>query len=256
MVDLYAPPELAMEGDPIGLHLGNFEKQVTRLFLALELNPAVVGEALAFDADMIIVHHTPFFAPVTQLRDDDKRNIVLLELIKNNIALFTAHTNLDAVTGGVSDVLAEILGLSDTKVLQPIGKADVNTGLGRIGRLKTPMALEPYIGSISQKLGVDGIRYVGDKARQIVNVACCGGAGAFLVGAAAERGADLLVTSDVKHHDATLAEGLSLALADAGHFATEAPMVRRLESYLLENTVGLSIAVSAIYADPFTYIKS
>jgi len=256
MIDLYAPPELAMEGDPIGLHLGNPEKEVSRLFLALELNPAVVNEALAYGADMIVVHHTPFFAPVTQLRDDDRGNTVLLELIRNNVALFTAHTNLDAVAGGVSDVLAEILELDEAIVLQPIGKTVVTAGLGRIGSLRAPVTLEAYVGFISQKLGVDGVRYVGEKSRQIGTVACCGGSGAFLVKTAAERGADLLVTSDVKHHDAALAESLGLALVDAGHFATEAPMVRRLESYLIENTMGLSIAVSTIYADPFTYIKS
>ena len=276
IIDEIAPPELAQEGDPVGLHLGCGDQPVDRLFLALELTPEVLREALDFGADMILVHHTPFYRPFTHLREDEPLNRLVLELIRRRVALFCAHTNLDSVWGGVSDALARALDLMDVDVLQrdqrPAGRALPDTpeapgssltsdspgarqaaaaGLGRVGTLPEPMALHDFAVFVSKKLGASGLRYCGDGARQVSRVACCGGAGAVLLPEAIASGADAFVTADLKHHEGVLALGLGVALVDAGHFATENLVLADIAARIRKKRPQLLVELSAADGNPF-----
>jgi putative NIF3 family GTP cyclohydrolase 1 type 2 len=105
-------------------------------------------------------------------------------------------------------------------------------GLGRIGRLPQPLLLQDYARQISAALGTNMLRLVGDPQRLVSKVACCGGSGASLLFDAQRQGADLLVTGDIKYHDARNALDLGLTLVDAGHFATELVMVAGLAEKL------------------------
>ena len=251
-VDVFAPPRYALEGDPIGLHLGSPGQEVRRLFLALELTPEVAREAMDSRPDMIIVHHTPFFKPFKQMLDDEGHDRIVLELIRGKIALFTAHTNLDCVRGGVNDALARRLGVLDAEILQPLNQYVAEAGLGRIGRLKAPMALSAFVSFAERELSAVGMRYCGERDRRIQKVAVCGGAGAFLMEEALAKGADAFVTADVKHHEGVQALELGLALIDGGHFATENPVIAVLAAHLKESLPDLAITISTLHADPFT----
>jgi dinuclear metal center YbgI/SA1388 family protein len=98
-------------------------------------------------------------------------------------------------------------------------------GLGRIGNLAEPTTAGAFAVAAKEALRASGVRLVGDPGRSVQKVALCGGAGASLLHDAARKGADLLVTGDVKYHEAREAEALGIAILDAGHFATELPMV-------------------------------
>ncbi|MEL7624445.1 MAG: Nif3-like dinuclear metal center hexameric protein [Clostridiales bacterium] len=250
-IDEYAPPHLALEGDPIGLHLGSYDQKVSRLFMALELTPQAAREAFAFQPDMVFVHHTPFFKPFKQLREDYGHDRIVLELIRRGIALYTAHTNLDCVKNGVNDVLAELLGIENTKILQPLNQNINYAGLGRIGALKQPMTLVEFAAFTAQKLGTSQVRYCGEREKQISTVACCGGAGAFLMTEAKAKGADVYVTSDISHHEGVHAIELGLGLVDGGHFATENPVISVVAAYLKEQMPDLTVAVSSVSGNPF-----
>ena len=251
-IDEFAPPRFALEGDPIGLHLGSFDQKASRLFMALELTPEVANEAMENRPDIIFVHHTPFFKPFKQLRDEEEHDRIVLELIRRRIALFTAHTNLDCVKGGVNDVLASRLDITAPEILQPLNQHVTEAGLGRIGSLKNPTTLAAFAAYTERKLEAGGIRYCGKKDQKVHMVAVCGGAGAFLMTEAIARGADTFVTADVKHHEGVQALELGIALIDGGHFATENPVISVLASYLREKMPGLEIIVSAINANPFS----
>ncbi|MCL2121714.1 MAG: Nif3-like dinuclear metal center hexameric protein [Clostridiales bacterium] len=253
-IDDYAPPQYAEEGDPIGLQLGSYGQEVNRLFLTLELTPETTAEALDLGSDMIFVHHTPFFTPFKQLRDEDAHNRIPLALIRRNIALYCAHTNLDSVRGGVNDVLAGLLGILDPEILQPLHPQMRDIGFGRIGLLKEPVSLDSFARAVAGKLELQDLRYYGDGNKRIRRVACCGGAGAFLVPEAKAGGADAFVTSDVKHHEGMQAWELGLGLLDAGHFHTENPIIRVLASYLKEKCPGLPIDVSTSEKSPYTAV--
>jgi dinuclear metal center YbgI/SA1388 family protein len=116
--------------------------------------------------------------------------------------------------------------------LYPLLNRGAMTGLGRIGMLREETTLAEFAAVVKERLGVAGLRYVGAAERTVRKVALCGGSGASLVRDAWRQGADLLVTGDVKYHEAREAEQLGVALVDAGHFATEIPMVRGVAALL------------------------
>lgn len=109
--------------------------------------------------------------------------------------------------------------------LYPLINEGEKLGLGRVGRLPEAVALADYAGQIREVLSAPGLRYVGDPAARISKVALCCGSGASLLREAARAGADVLVTGDIKYHDARDAQDLGVSLIDAGHFSTEIIMV-------------------------------
>ncbi|SRR6266568_116993 len=127
--------------------------------------------------------------------------------------------------------------------IYPLLNEGEKQGLGRIGRLPEPVTLGEYAGRLREILSAPALRYVGDPAAMISKVALCSGSGASLLHEAVRAGADLLVTGDVKYHEARDAEDLGIALIDAGHFPTEIIMVNEIAERL-----GLAL-VTAGYTD-------
>jgi putative NIF3 family GTP cyclohydrolase 1 type 2 len=142
--------------------------------------------------------------------------------------------------------------------LYPLLNRDKDTGMGRIGELAQALPLDEFAALVKERLGLNGVRIVGDAGRMVRKVALCGGSGASLWREAAYQGADVLISGDVKYHDARDAEAHGLALVDAGHFATESPMVEGLAKQLgreLANK-GYTAEIVAFEGekDPFRFI--
>ncbi|MBJ6726655.1 Nif3-like dinuclear metal center hexameric protein [Geomesophilobacter sediminis] len=116
--------------------------------------------------------------------------------------------------------------------LYPVLNRGESRGLGRIGKLPEPMSAQAYALSVKERLGAEGVRLVGDPERPVQKIALCSGSGASLLHDAARKGADLLVTGDLKYHEARDAEALGVAVVDAGHFATERIMIDGLAEAL------------------------
>jgi len=107
----WAPPALAEPDDKIGLQVGSMSQEVTRICVALDVTEAVVDEAIAQGAEMIVAHHPMIFRPLKAIRTDHPEGRIMQKLLKAEIAVFAAHTNLDTAEGGVNDMLAGALGL-------------------------------------------------------------------------------------------------------------------------------------------------
>lgn len=118
LFEQWCPKKFAMEGDPVGLHIGHLNRPVKRVLVTLDVNEAVIDEAIEKDAQLIIAHHPPLFRPLKHIWTDTPQGKMIVKCIQHNIAVYAAHTNLDVVPGGVNDMLAEKIGLKDTKVLQ------------------------------------------------------------------------------------------------------------------------------------------
>ncbi|CAM3441104.1 Nif3-like dinuclear metal center hexameric protein [Brevibacillus invocatus] len=116
-VERLAPKALAMEGDKIGLHVGTLQKKVKKVMIALDVLESVVDEAIAEGVDLIVAHHAVIYRPLKNIRTDLAAGRVFEKLIKHDIAVYTAHTNLDVAVGGMNDWLAEAIGLADVEVL-------------------------------------------------------------------------------------------------------------------------------------------
>ena len=250
-----APRRLAEEWDNPGLLVGSPHDEVRKILVALDVREETVERAIEDGCDLIVAHHPLIFRALKALRTDDVTGCKIARLIKADIAVFAAHTNLDSAAGGVNDVLAERLELHDVAPLVE-GAADSEPGLGRIGSLRAEFSLEDFAALVKEKLGLSSMRVACAGERRISRVALCGGSGAEFVGRAAAKGADAYVTGDVKYHDAERAIGLGIHVLDAGHFATEQPIVARLAERLKKELGdGVEIVAETKSSDFFKFIN-
>ncbi len=256
-LDARYPPALAESWDAVGLVCGDPDEPVRRVLFAVDPTAAVVDEALATGADLLVTHHPLFLSPVHGVPADDPKGRLVHRLVRGGSALFVAHTNADrAPEDGVNDALAAAVGLVDPVPLEPVA-GDPRAGLGRIGRLAQPATLRGFADLVAAVLpaSVGGIRAAGDPDRPVRTVAVCGGSGGSLLGAAAAAGADVLLTSDLKHHGVSEAlESGGPALCDAAHWGTEWPWLPVAADALRHDLAdGVEVAVSRLVTDPWTW---
>lgn len=240
-----APKRLAEEWDNPGLLLGSPAQEVHKILTCLDVTDEVVEEALSLGADMIVAHHPLIFKGIKKLRTDLPLGARLQKLMVHGLAVAAAHTNLDSAQGGVNDVLAEAIGLTD---IQPLaGKnEEARETLGRMGLLPEPVSLEDFACQVKEALPVDYVRLVRAGEKKIKKVALCSGAGAEFIPKAAFLGADAYVTGDVKYHEAQQAVEMGIHIIDGGHFGTEFPIAAVLRERLTEELAGLKGEVAVV----------
>lgn len=136
-----APARLAEDWDNVGLQVGRYEKEVRVILCALDFSAEVLEQAAQLHADIIVTHHPAIFRGIKKLTDQDWRTTLLLEAARQDIAIYSAHTNLDSVAGGVNDVLATLLELEN---VNGFSGDDTLEGIGRIGVLKQPMDITAF----------------------------------------------------------------------------------------------------------------
>lgn len=248
-----APRQLAEEWDNPGLLVGSFDSEVEKIFVCLDVTEETVNAAVEFGANLIIAHHPLIFRAVKNFRTDLPLGKKLQTLIKNDIAVFAAHTNLDSVKGGVNDVLAQKLGLVDVKTFD-----EEIFSLGRIGKLTEKMTAKDFAQHVKKSLNAESVRLVDAGDFLIEKVGICGGAGSDIISKAKFHGAQAFVTGDVKYHEAQNAVESKIHVVDAGHFATEFPIVHVLAEMLRAEceklSYNLKIAEDTISRDVFTTI--
>lgn len=231
IMEQIAPKKLAESWDNPGLLVGNPQNEIGKILVALDVSERVIDKAVEINAELIISHHPVIFKPLKKIRSDLPSGRKLYKLIRNNISVFSAHTNLDSATDGVNDVLANKLGL---EVVKPfIINENNEIGLGRIGKLKNEVSIDEFVDMVKTNLNLSHIKLArSDDNRKIKKVALCGGAGAEFIERANFLGADVYVTGDVKYHEGELAKSLNIHVIDAGHFGTEYPIVKELADKL------------------------
>ncbi len=234
-----APLSLAEDFDNVGLLVGENEREVRRVLVALDADSDAVIEAIALGADMLITHHPILFKPVQRIVGDTPEGAKLLALVKHGISLYAAHTNLDFAEGGVNDLLAERLGLFDVRLLRDDAE-QVCTRMGSIDKT----ILGAFASDVGRRLGSAVVKVVGDKGWTVKQVAVSSGSGAFMLSAAQRSGCDVLVTGEAKYHEEQLAVELGIALVEAGHFETENIVCKRVQEYLTSAFADIEVFVS------------
>lgn len=235
IMEQIAPQRLAEGWDKPGLAIGDPEREVRKVLVALDVIEPVIEEAKRIGADMIITHHPMLlFRKIESITADNPLGKRIFNLIENGIAAFSAHTNLDIADGGTNDVLAELAGLENVQILEvtsetPDGKPD---GIGRIGELPEAMPFREFAKLLQERLHLDAIRLVGDGEKSVKTVGLCTGAGVGFLSLAASMGADAYLTGDIKYHEAQQAVELDLAVADVTHYASEVLIVPVLQRKL------------------------
>lgn len=115
----FSPKKFALEGDKVGLQVGTLNKPIRKVMIALDVLDNVVNEAITEQVDLIIAHHPLIYRPIDVLDTETAYGKIIQKLIKNNITVYSAHTNLDVANGGVNDMLANALQLENCEVLAP-----------------------------------------------------------------------------------------------------------------------------------------
>jgi dinuclear metal center YbgI/SA1388 family protein len=256
-LDARYDPALAESWDAVGLVCGDPDEPVGRVLFAVDPTTAVVDEVIATGAGLLVTHHPLLLTPVHGVPADDPKGRLVHRLIRAGAGLFVAHTNADrAPDSGVNDALAAVLGLTGTEPLER-SATDPRAGLGRVGELAEPVTLRAFAERVAAVLPetVGGVRAAGDPERVVRRVAVCGGSGGSLLGAAAAAGADVFLTSDLKHHPVSDAgEVPGPALCDVAHFASEWPWLPVAADALAADLAGrVDVAVSRRRTDPWTH---
>lgn len=242
-----APISLAEDYDNSGFLVGRGSREVKKIIVSLDITSAVIDEAKREGAQLIVSHHPVIFNERKNVCDGDVTGDIVLSLIENNIGAICMHTNLDSAYGGVNDVLAGRLGLSDTVPVVQVGK-DRREGLGRCGDLSEKKTLPEFLENICKTLCVNGVKYH-DAGCPVFRVAVGGGACGEFVSLAPKLGFDTLVTADIKHNYFIEARELGINVIDAGHFATENVICPTLCDMLAEAFPTLSVAVAESNTD-------
>jgi len=243
-----APLQLAEAWDNVGLLINPVRsKKVSRILLTIDLTEAVAEEAMAGRTDLIIAYHPILFRPAHRLDASNAYDRTVMKLVQKNIAVYSPHTALDAVIGGVNDWLADGLGEGEISVLQPIPNSDA--GQGRLVELKKPVKLKTLTQRIKKHLGLKSLRIAAAaEDTPVKTVALCAGAGAE-----AFKGvrADCYLTGEMSHHNilgATL-NGSHVILCE--HTNSERgylPAFAKILNKALDD--GIDISVSENDADP------
>jgi len=250
IIEAFAPAATASSWDNPGLLVGDDEAETHKVLCALDCTDAVIDEAVNAGAGLIITHHPLLFKPVSKVLANDIVGRKLIKLIKNSIALYSAHTNLDRAKGGVNDRLAEVLGLCGIGSLFSADDAD-NYDMGRTGSLSKPLLLEELALLVKERLSLDHVRFVGDPKKEVKKVALCSGSasGREFFMEAVKAGCQAYITGDIKFHDGQMALDMGLSLVDATHYGSEVIIVDKLCKLLIDNIDREGIEVFASKAD-------
>jgi dinuclear metal center YbgI/SA1388 family protein len=268
ILDQLAPPLLAEEWDNVGLQIGDPRLPVQRIWIALDPTPKVVKAACEKNVDLLITHHPLIFRPLKSIDFETPGGSVIQMAAHHQLAIFSAHTNLDIVQDGVNDILAKRLGLRHLAMLQPVhlgerSKEDVSPissdemehGIGRIGSLDKTRSLEFLVSLVKKKLELDFVKVAGDLEIKVTRVAICSGSGSSLMQAFLSSKAQVYISGDIHYHDAREAESVNRAIIDIGHFPSEHLMVnalaQKLKNIISKSGIDVEIMACTIEKDPF-----
>lgn len=257
------PLDRAESWDRVGLVVGEGAAPVRRVLLAVDPTVAVAAEAAA--SDLLVTHHPLLLRGVSALPASTGKGAVVTSLVRAGTALWSGHTNVDRSADGTATALADALGLLDrAPLVAPDRVEDGLLGLGVVGRV----ARATTVGALASRLAgllpptVQGARYTGPASRTVRRVALCPGAGDSELATATAAGADVYITSDLRHHTTlehleSAADAAAVpALVDIPHFAAEAlwlPVAQRvLRAAAQERGWDLEVEVSALSTDPWT----
>lgn len=244
-LNAFAPVELKMDFDNVGLLVGSSSATVNKAVIALDITDEVIDEAIELGAQLIISHHPLIFHAQKSILSDDPLGRRIIKLIKHDISAICMHTNLDIANGGVNDALMEALDARVTGILELTGKDESGNelGCGRVGELESDVPLSSFLKMCKEALDCNGLRFY-DAGIPVRRLAVMGGSGGDCVALAKSLGCDTYVTADIKYNCFLDAKALAINLIDADHFCTENVVVPVLYEKLSQGFADVSFFVS------------
>lgn len=244
MIEHTYPKAAAMEWDNVGLLVGREGKEVQKIYVALDATDEVIEAAILAGADMLITHHPLIFSPLKQITDTDFIGSRAVKLLQHDISYYAMHTNYDVL--GMADLAAEMLGLTNTEVLE-------ETGIGRVGALPEEMTVRELCGLVKERFSLESVKLFGNPEQNVSRVAISPGSGKHMSELAIAKGAEAFITGDIDHHEGLDAVEQGMAIVDAGHYGLEHIFIEDMANYLSEHLEGIEV-VKAEICHPFHII--
>lgn len=255
VIENIAPLSFACEWDNVGLLIGNRETTVKNVLLTLDVDEFVVDEAIQKGCNLILSHHPLIFHPVKRLNEENISEKVIMKLIKNDISLYSAHTNLDVAPGGLNDYMASKLELNNTKILEISGVSDKGEyGFGRYAVLDAPLTMNKIIEKCKSVFNLNVSKFVGnpDDLIRTVAVNCGGGAGS--IDSCFNKNIDLFISGDFKYNILRDAYENKLNVIDVGHYNSEHIVIDLFYEILSKNLTDINLTKSEKNIDFIKYL--
>lgn len=248
-----APPFLKESYDNVGLMVGDNNKEVKKVLLALDCTKDVIEEAKNNNIDMIITHHPLLFRKPSKIVKEDLQGYKIIQLIRSDISLYSSHTNLDSVRGGINEEIVNILGFKNSKIIEKSSvKGFEDCGIGRLITLDSEIYIEELIKLVKEKLGINNLRAaIGNKT--IKKIAIINGSGQDYFGYAAKLGADCIITGDTTYHFVSDYKEMGYSIIDAGHFNTEWIVFLEVMKKIEDKFKDIEFIHSISSVDPYTF---
>ena len=243
-IEAFAPIVLQESWDNCGFSVGNPLGNVTKALVALDCTEEVLDEAIEEGCDIIITHHPMIFKGVKSITPDNIVGRIITKALKNDIAIYAAHTNMDKASEGVSALMANRLSLKDVEPL-------TDELLGLVGNLSNPMKAEDFIKFVKERFDLERLRVSQPISEEISRVAVCGGSGHSFIGNAMGKGAQVYITGDITYHQFYCENGFMIM--DIGHYCSEYDVVSLFANILCENFPNFAVLKSRRNNNPIYY---
>jgi dinuclear metal center YbgI/SA1388 family protein len=250
IIEQWAPLNWAEDFDNVGLLVGDSSSIVNKAIITIDTLENVIEEAIENNCDLIISFHPIIFDGLKKVNNKNYVERVIAKAIKNNINIYSIHTNLDNHPEGVNFQISKYLELNKTKILIP--KIDFDGGMGMIGELNKPISEKDFLNFIKNKMRVKMIKHSDFINKKIKKIAVLGGSGSFAIEDAIKAGADCFVTADLKYHDYFKAEN-KILLIDIGHYESEQYTKELILNFLRKKIPKFACIISKSNTNPVNY---
>lgn len=261
IMEKYAPPKLKEDYDNVGLMVGDRNSEVEKILVTLDVTLDVINEAKEKGCNFILSHHPILFKKPKTITTDSLLGKKIIEIIKNDINVYSSHTNLDSVKNGINDMAAKILGYNDFKVLdcsKVLGYNGGSHGIGRIIKLENPITLKDLCIKVKNNFNTPFVRFCGEENKEIKTISIINGSGEDYLTLSKIKGADCIITGDTTYHYVSDIKEEDVAVIDAGHFVTEwLPMIsfaNEFKSILESQGYKNEVIISEKNSDPYKVI--
>lgn len=244
LIEEIAPIETQEEWDNSGLQIGDVNQEIKGILLVMDITDKAVKYAKSNGLNMIIAHHPFFFTELKSINFSTYKGKLIKEIIESDILIYSSHTNLDKAKLGVNRVLGEKLDLKEIEEFSDYYEDEI----GLFGSVK--YSFDELLEKI-KALGNDNPSIFGKISEEISKIAVIGGSGSFGITMAKNLGCDVLVTSDIKHHDGQLAYEEDICVVDIGHFYSEFPVLSKLQEIIKSKFGEVNID---IFKEPVFFI--
>ena len=257
-LERFAPLPLQESWDNAGLQMGLTEVEASGALLCLDVNEAVIDEAVRKGCNLVVSHHPLLFRGLKRISDASSVERTVVKAIKNDIAIVSMHTNMDNARGGVNWKIAEKLGLTDVVPLIPSAGGKTGDGheeqcVGAVGLMAEGMAADDFVLLVKKQFDVECAQCNELLRRPIRKVAICGGAGDFLLDEAVSLGADAFITGEMHYHQYFGYEQ-KIQICVIGHYQSEQFTTEVFRDVIERECPGVRTEIAETVTNPIIYL--